>query len=310
MARALRIEYPGAFYHVTSRGNERRDVFKTKRDREKFLEYLSSATVRYGAVVHTWCQMSNHYHLILETPRGNLSEIMHHINGAYTTYFNVKRERSGHLFQGRFKAILIEASEYATQLSRYIHLNPVRAGIVGRPEEYRWSSYRGYVGEEVVPIWLRTEFIHGHFGTKVQEAQVKYRSFVEDALAGEYENILAGAVAGAILGSADFVETITATYLDKEERENNFLGLGPGGLALENIVETVKAVFVDKRGARSAAMYFCHRFSGRKLREIAELFGVKDAAVTAASRRFEALLENDVQLRERMEKVSESLKCK
>lgn len=137
MARPLRIEYPGAFYHVTSRGNEQKDVFKSQKDREKFLSYVESAVVRYGAVVHTWCLMSNHYHLLLETPSGNLSQIMRHINGAYTTYFNVKRKRAGHLFQGRYKAILVEAGAYALEFSRYMHLNPVRAGMVAKPEQYQ-----------------------------------------------------------------------------------------------------------------------------------------------------------------------------
>src|SRR5664279_2859353 len=140
MARPLRIEYPGAFYHVTSRGNEQKDIFRSRKDREKFLGYLESAKERYGAVIHAFCLMNNHYHLLLETPSGNLSQIMRHINGAYTTYFNVKRKRAGHLFQGRYKAILVEADEYAKELSRYIHLNPVRVGIVANPEEYRWSS--------------------------------------------------------------------------------------------------------------------------------------------------------------------------
>ena len=137
MARPLRIEYPGAFYHVTSRGNEQKDVFRSRTDREKFLSYLDSATQRYNAVIHAYCLMNNHFHLILETPTGNLSQIMRHINGAYTTYFNVKRKRAGHLFQGRFKAILVEADEYAAELSRYIHLNPVRAGIATKPEDYQ-----------------------------------------------------------------------------------------------------------------------------------------------------------------------------
>ena len=130
LARPLRIQYPGAFYHVTSRGNERKAIFKNKRDREKFLSYLESASERYDAVIHTYCLMDNHYHLILETPRSNLSQILHHINGAYTTYFNVKRGRSGHLFQGRYKAILVEKDAYCQELSRYIHLNPVRACVV------------------------------------------------------------------------------------------------------------------------------------------------------------------------------------
>src|SRR4030042_6113724 len=117
MARPLRIEYPGAFYHITSRGNERKAVFRSDFDRERFLSYLQSAQERYGAVIHVYCLLNNHYHLLLETPRGNFSQILHHINGAYTTYFNVKRNRSGHLFQGRYRAILVEKEEYAHELS-------------------------------------------------------------------------------------------------------------------------------------------------------------------------------------------------
>ena len=171
MARPLRIEYPGAYYHVTSRGNEQKDVFKSQRDREKFLDYLKSATMRYGAVIHAFCLMSNHYHLLMETPEGNLSRIMRHINGAYTTYFNVKRKRAGHLFQGRYKAILIEADDYLAELSRYIHLNPVRVGMVERPEQYQWSSYQSYTGQCKHPEWLRTDFVLSCFAKNVADAQ-------------------------------------------------------------------------------------------------------------------------------------------
>ncbi len=111
MARPLRIEYPEAFYHVTSRGNERKAIFRNDRDRTKFLSYLETAHERYGAIIHVYCLMDNHYHLLIETPGGNLSQILHHVNGAYTTYFNVKRQRSGHLFQGRYRAILVEKGE-------------------------------------------------------------------------------------------------------------------------------------------------------------------------------------------------------
>ena len=137
---------PGAFYHVASRGNERKDIFKSNTDREMFLSYLASAQGKYEAVVHAYCLMSNHYHLMIETPLGNLSQIMKYINSAYTNFFNIKRKRTGHLLRGRYKATLVEADTYAAKLSRYIHLNPVRAGMVRSPEEYRWSSY-GYYRE-------------------------------------------------------------------------------------------------------------------------------------------------------------------
>lgn len=190
MSRPLRIEYPGAFYHVTSRGNEQKDVFKSQKDREKFLDYLASATERYGAIVHAYCLMSNHYRLLLETPVGNLSQIMRHINGAYTTYFNIKRKRAGHLFQGRYKAILVEFDEYAMELTRYLHLNPVRAGMVARPEEYCWSCYQSYIGLRPSPDWLRLEAILAYFGHGAANVKQRYRNFVEDLLGTEYESPL------------------------------------------------------------------------------------------------------------------------
>ncbi len=174
MARPLRIEYPGAFYHVTARGNERKDIFLDDSDREKLLSYLETAFPRYKAAIHVYCLMSNHYHLLIETPEGNLSQIMRHINGAYTTYVNSKRQRTGHLFQGRYKAILVEADEYAGELSRYMHLNPVRAGIVTKPEDYDWSSYRYYLGKDKSPKWLTKKFILKYFGGKTSRAQTAY----------------------------------------------------------------------------------------------------------------------------------------
>jgi putative transposase len=200
MARSLRIEYPGAFYHVTSRGNERKEVYCSDKDRVQFLSYLESATSRYGGRVHVYCLMSNHYHLLVETPRGNLSQIMGHINGAYTTYFNVQRQRAGHLFQGRYKAILVEQEEYAEELSRYIHLNPVRAKIVESPEDYTWSSYRSYAGLMQSPEWLREELILAHFGPDARVARQRYRDFVEGAIGQEHKNPFETMVASTILG--------------------------------------------------------------------------------------------------------------
>ena len=213
MARPLRIEYPGAFYHVTSRGNERKDIFKSNTDREMFLSYLASAQEKYEAVVHAYCLMSNHYHLMIETPQGNLSQIMKYINSSYTNFFNIKRKRTGHLLQGRYKAILVEADAYATELSRYIHLNPVRAGMVRSPEEYRWSSY-SYYTERSSPSWLKTGFILGYFGTDPTQSRKDYRNYVIEKVNGGYIDPLAGVVASTILGSEDFVRRIKENELD------------------------------------------------------------------------------------------------
>ncbi len=221
MARPLRITYPGAFYHVTSRGNERKNVFKSRRDREKFLEYLDSATERYDAVIHAYCLMGQHYHLLLETPSGNLPQIMRHINGAYTTYFNSKRTRSGHLFQGRYKAILVDIDEYAKELSGYIHLNPVRAKIAKTPEEYDWSSYKFYIGKQRPAKWLYRDFILGYFGKRVSTAQKAYQKFVNAFAHQEYDSPLDQVVSSTMLGSADFIAFIKDNFLSVKCRIRN-----------------------------------------------------------------------------------------
>ncbi|MGV8149826.1 MAG: transposase, partial [Alkaliphilus sp.] len=126
MARPLRIEYEGALYHITTRGNERKKIYYAEADYEKFKSYLKDAQNKYGYLLHCYALMTNHYHLLIETPYANISKVMHYINGSYTSYLNKKRERSGHLFQGRYKAILVDQDSYLLELSRYIHLNPVR----------------------------------------------------------------------------------------------------------------------------------------------------------------------------------------
>ena len=276
MARPLRIEYPGAFYHITSRGNERKAVFKSARDREKFLSYLGSATERYAAIVHVYCLMDNHYHLLLETPAGNLSQIMHHINGAYTTYYNTKRERSGHLFQGRFKAILIEADEYAKELSRYLHLNPVRAGMCAHAEEYPWSSCRYYTVETKAPDWLQRGFILGTFGKDFSVAMKGYRDFVQAVMGESYDNPLAGLEHSVILGSSPFVAEIRDRYLKHTAQERDLPALRTllKKPSLDQIEQAVDAVLLSApKLARQVKLHLCQRYSGMRLTEIGLRFG-------------------------------------
>ncbi len=310
MARPLRIEYAGAFYHVTSRGNEQKDVFKSQRDREKFLEYLASATERYGAIVHAYCLMSNHYHLLLETPEGNLAQIMRHINGAYTTYFNFKRKRAGHLFQGRYKAILVEADEYATELSRYIHLNPVRAGMVTRPEEYRWSSYGSYISASKTTEWLKTEFILGYFSGNAVDAHNSYRQFVEELLAGEYESPLKTTVASTILGSEGFVSEIAERHLGEKKADRGVPAVK--GLStrpsIDVIIQKIKTVLGERDElTRNVSIYCCQKYSGAKLQQIGERFGISDAAVSQASRRLVLKAAKDQELKKVIDSVDEFL---
>jgi putative transposase len=307
MARALRIEFPGAFYHITSRGNEKKDIFRSRKDRERFLFYIESAAKRYSAAVHTYCLMTNHYHLLLETPHGNLSGIMQYLNGAYTTYFNVKRKRSGHLFQGRFKSIVVDADEYAMELSCYIHLNPVRAGIVGKPDEHQWSSYRAYIGEATAPDWLKTEFILSSFGEKSREKN--YRDFVESRLAAEYASPLRRVVASTLLGTPEFVAHISEQHLNarKPDRSVPAVRALSHHLLIEGLVEKIEEIVPDRKLARKIAMYVCHRYGGGKLKEIGESFGVGDSAVSQATTRLDATLKKDKELGKLLARVRKEL---
>lgn len=209
MARPLRIEVENTLYHITSRGNEKRKIFRNDRDRKRFLLLLKDVRLKYEGIIYAYVLMDNHYHLLLETLKANLSKIMHYIDVSYAVYFNKKYQRTGHLFQGRYKALVVEKENYLLELSRYIHLNPVRAGIVKRPGEYKWSSYCHYVKtHDKMPLWLNTEWVIGRFGRDRTSAFQRYCRFVEEGLCKNIPYPFKNVCAGTILGSNDFVEDI------------------------------------------------------------------------------------------------------
>jgi len=182
MSRPLRIQYAGAIYHLTSRGNAHADIFLDDTDREIFLAALAVVVERFSWRVYAYCLMGNHYHLLAETPQPNLSRGMRWLNGVYTQRFNRRHERAGHIFQGRFKAILVERDSYPLELARYIVLNPVRAGATRAPDAWRWSSYRATAGEAAVPTWLNVGWILDQFGDGRAAAWRRYREFVAAGL--------------------------------------------------------------------------------------------------------------------------------
>lgn len=205
MTRPLRIEYPGAVYHITSRGNARQDIYNDDEDREKFLSILSLVTERFHWICHSYCLMDNHYHLLMETPLPNLSAGMRQLNGIYTQAFNRHHQRVGHLFQGRFKAIVVEKQAHLLELSRYIILNPVKAGMVQHPEDYPWSSYRAAIGKTKVPDFLTVTWLLDNFSPQTARAQQLYREFVNK----EEEQYPWKNLTGQIfLGSDTFIQEI------------------------------------------------------------------------------------------------------
>jgi REP element-mobilizing transposase RayT len=215
MARPLRIEYPGAVYHITSRGNEKKPIFKDERDRDIFLDTLSQVDKRYNWLCHAYCLMNNHYHLIIETPDGNLSAGMRQLNGVYTQAFNKRHNRVGHLFQGRYKAILIQKDSHLLEVCRYLVLNPVRAKAVKKPEQWKWSSYQTTAGIEKPHPCLTTEWILNQFGSARRIAEKAYREFVEDGM--KQESIWKAVRAQSILGEEEFTATLTDYLRGKKD---------------------------------------------------------------------------------------------
>ena len=211
MARPLRIEYPGAIYHVTSRGNARSDIYLSDTDRELFLGVLHLVVDRFGWICHAYCLMSNHYHLMIETPKGNLSQGMRQLNGVYTQRFNREHKRVGHIFQGRYKAILIEKDAHLLELCRYIVRNPVAASMVADVSEWRWSSYRVTAGIETRKDFCCVDWVLEQFGG----SQQRYIEYV--AGASESDAPLTNARRSHVLGSDKFKQGLQAQIKSIQE---------------------------------------------------------------------------------------------
>ncbi|MDV6345119.1 transposase [Nitrosomonas sp. Is37] len=182
MARPIRLEFSNGLYHVMSRGNGGEAIFAEDEDRQQFLDLLAELITRYQAICYAYCLMDNHYHLLLETPKANLSQIMRGLNGRYTRFFNKTRQRMGHVFQGRYKAIIVQKDNYLLELSRYIIFNPVRAGIIDVPENYSWSSYSATIGQYACPDWLAADNLLSLFDNRRKEAIRLYKVYVSQGV--------------------------------------------------------------------------------------------------------------------------------
>ena len=208
MARPLRIEYAGAVYHITSRGNERKPVFNGDQDRINFLNTLQHVNKRCNWICHAYCLMDNHYHLLIETPEGNLSVGMRQLNGVYTQLFNKLHGRAGHLFQGRYKSIVIQKDSHLLEVCRYVVLNPVRAKMVEKPEAWKWSSYRATAGRESSHPCLTVDWMLGQFSGKRGKAEQEYRQFVQWGI--NKETIWTEVRGQALLGEDEFADSLVA----------------------------------------------------------------------------------------------------
>lgn len=305
MARPLRIEMAGGVYHVTTRGWERRDVVRDDEDRANWLRLLDRVALRFGWRVYAWALMRNHWHLFLCTPEPNLSRGMHDLNSGYASLYNRRHRRYGALFQGRFKAILVQEEGYGWTLSRYVHLNPVRAGAVKRPDQYRWSSYQHYRDPRGAPSWLDWQTVLEEIGTDQAQSRRQYIRFVESALGGRIESPLAGVVGGVLLGREAWVNRmkvrIGARPPERAVPARRRLAVRP---ALEQVeaavcaalgVKPVELSAVQRHGndARMAALYLARECAALPVTQLAQHFGpVSAPAISklvrqAAQRRYQ-----------------------
>ncbi len=321
MTRPLRVEYPGAYYHVINRGNNQEKIFKNDRDKEKFLEYLEKASERFSIILHTYCLMSNHFHLLVETPEPNLSVTMQWINVSYATYFNRKRGRHGHLFQGRFKAILIDADEYLKHLSRYIHLNPVRAKMVPTAASYQWSSYPAFIGKLKTPQFLEIDRLLSSFGKNKREAKRNYKDFVEGADIKTLENPHGQVTEGFILGDLDFVNWVKETFLSGRQSEKEIPQLKKlkPRVKLETVVNAVCEEFGcdkeriitkgrKKNKAREVAIHVARDLSGMSCKDLGLYFdGVSGALITIMYNRIAKEVAQNRRFKHRIEKTKKRI---
>lgn len=316
MARPLRLLYPGALYHITARGNERKEIFRTDHDRDAFLAILAQAVERYRLILHAYVLMNNHYHLLLETKEGNLPLAIRHLNGLYTSHFNRTHRRVGHLFQGRYKAILIEKESYLLELSRYIHLNPIRVKKNMRLGSHRWSSYFDYIGKREAPKWLTTKVVLSQFGKSRRGSEIAYRRFVEEGVQKGIDRPWDKMVGQLLLGGEEFQRSIWSKVgkgKDREVPDLKRLETRPG---FDEIRAAVSAVLSEleflKTGPRSdperAVLFYLGRErGGMSLKALAERFGVDDSAISQGAKRVARLRLENTRLHRILHQIETSL---
>lgn len=265
MSRPIRIEFPNALYHVTSRGDRREDIFEDDQDRQTFLSTLKQVGAQFNWICYAWCLMDNHYHLLIQTPDGNLSKGMRQLNGVYTQASNRRYRRVGHLFQGRFKAILVDSDAYLLELSRYVVLNPVRAGRVKKAADWPWSSYRASVGLEPAAPWLAIGGLLAQFAKRRSLAQQRYAQFVAEGI--KAASPWSGLKGQIYLGDEKFVQRMQAhIQTAKDDVQVPLAQRRPPAPPLAAIAKRVRD--------RDAAIKAAHATGAYSYQQIAEHFGL------------------------------------
>ncbi|HPR53349.1 MAG TPA: helix-turn-helix domain-containing protein [Deltaproteobacteria bacterium] len=313
MSRPLRIQYPDAWYHVMNRGRRGEVIFKTDGDCEAFIDILNELVDVYHVHVAAYCLMSNLYHLLIQTPNANLSRAMRHLNGVYTQCFNRSHSCDGQLFRGRYKSIVVDADRYLLELVRYIHRNPLEAGLVETLNTYKWSSHKGYLSNARKWDWLHKDFILSLFSKNRPESIRLYKQFVSRATAEEINQLFGRMTLPAVLGSAEFVDTLKEMYFIHTNLEEV-----PGSRYRAPDVVTIKAevcrffkvdgrdLSTSRRGKfnepRNIAIYLTRHLRCDPLKEIGTSFDIeKYSTVSSVIERVKEEIQKDKNFKKRVD---------
>jgi putative transposase len=321
MTRPIRIQLEAAFYHIISKGNRDEFIFPATEDKDYFLQQLGKGAEKYRVFIYAYCVMGNHYHLLVQTMERNLAEFMHYLGSSYASYC-ARKDWKGHIFWGRYKSICVDAEEYLLTLSRYIHLNPVEARIVERPQDYRWSSYRYYVRKKSAPSWLERDWLKDYFGPGDEGSRKRYREFVEGKVSEPNDYPHEKVTADSILGDSEFVQGVIGKVvggLKSEEVTNRKILLKRVTLeqvynevcrryGLGGIRDTNKGVSVAERNARWLFLFCAKRYTPSSNREIGEMIGdMGPHAVSSQHRRICLRLDRDGNFRDMFVKGLEEM---
>ena len=322
MARRVRVQYPGAIYHLMARGNGRQDIVRDDADRDRLVEYLGRAAVRCSWRVFAFVIMSNHLHVVLKTPEPNLARGMQGFLSAYANVWARRHRFNGHVFQGRYRAELVEDESYLWTVTRYVHLNPVRAGIVEHPGAWQWSSYRGYARDRGRLDWVAYDELlaswAGEFGGRGSEPAAAYRRYVTAELSQPPGSPWSEAYHGWILGSQEFIDRIKSIVSGQPRRDRRREARRVRGLSLSQLSEIVCSEYsierseLSRRGsrhpARAAMAYLARRHTSATNGDLTEILGVSRAeSVPNLTRRFESWLSTDRPVRKELERLEQEL---
>ncbi len=312
MARQPRIEFPGALYHVMVRGNQGQRIFRDDQDRSQYIGRLKNCKKAYSFRPYAFVLMVNHVHLLMETGWVPLSRIMQRLSSSYTQYFNRRHRLKGHLFQGRYRAILCDKDTYLLELSRYLHLNPVRVKAVSDPGKYRWSSYGAYLGKGREQDWVETKKVLAYFGRKEGKARRGYRRFVLEGIEQGYRGEYYEVIESRILGGREFVEEVKGRAGEKEKvllkiKPEAFLKRVCGilGKKVREVVGSGKDR--DRVRARELLSYLGRTYTELEVKSIAEVMKVDPTCVSRSVARVEARVGNDKKSKKSLDEMAKDL---